>query len=123
MQFPRKHFSLNAHSLSFTHCGKHMLSRQVYPSKQFKLEVHETGTEYNRKIIDMREYMNNEVHFTSNTFNILVSCKSRWAVTLFYMVDNSAFSIDTACLSLFTRVQTLTLQTLFCWVTLIVRLT
>ena len=44
IQFPRKHFSLRAHSLSFWHTGKHMLLRQEFPSEHSELCSQDTGT-------------------------------------------------------------------------------
>lgn len=56
MQLPLRHFSLNAHSWSAWHTGRHMLSLQVLPSEQSKLDLHETGTKIehdNKNIVNI----------------------------------------------------------------------
>jgi len=49
MQFPLRHFSLNAHSWSAWHTGRHILSLQVLPSEQSELDSQETGTKNDLK--------------------------------------------------------------------------
>lgn len=58
-QFPRTHFSLNAHSLSLEHMGRHTLSRQVFPSLQSLVSLQDTGT---GKKLNNRLYRNNKFY-------------------------------------------------------------
>jgi len=56
MQFPLRHFSLNAHSWSAWHTGRHILSLQVLPSEQSELDSQETGTKNDWKTQKYCEY-------------------------------------------------------------------